>query len=386
MGTRGALVVAVSAILAVGCSIDAGDGSPAAEAAGPAATGTSAAPEEVAETSSGAVEPPGASGSLTPEDSAAPAPQRDRPSPWPPRLPSGVPTTGADAWRADWTPAPDAEQQYVASLDPELFPNGYRDDQAESLLAIGYSVCSSYYEGVAELDVYDRLADGEGGLPGPSPFELAEQAQTVTDAAYDNLCANVRPFGPGAVPTPTAGAEIVVPDPVVVAGVGDAVVRISKPSGPTSPVLLTISGNSAGQDFAVRAVDGEAELLVQTTAPYSGTQVVDAGGTRTTQLEVVATGPWSIRMADPLSAPPLQEGENTGAGDQVLRYEQGLLRGVLQVDGATEGGLFRVVAYTSTGVDQLVSSTRPYSGQVRVNGESALIAVTGRGEWSVLLR
>ena len=305
-----------------------------------------------------------------------------RPTPWPPELPPGVPTTGEEAWRATWQPAPDAEQSFLEALDPGAFPVGYLERDGQSLVVIGYQVCTDYYHGIPENAVYDELADGAAGLPGPSPFELAQQARELTVAAGQHLCKNVLVPG-GAVP---ATAADTVADPVVRTGTGDAVLPVLKPGGAGSRALVTITGNDAGEQFTVRGADGESAVLVDTTDEYSGVVLLDGAAGGTTQLEVTATGPWSMTFSDVRSAPLLGSGVNTGAGDQVFRYEKGVLRGLLQVQGNATSKRFQVLAYGPEDLDLLVNTVTPYNGQVRVRPASALVAVRAQGEWSISLR
>ena len=335
---------------------------------------------------------PGAAGETTGGKSRAPADRSAgsdatvaaRPTPWPLDLPPGVPTTGEEAWRATWQPAPDAEQSFLDAVDADPFPVGYLESDGESLVVIGYQVCTDYYHGTPEIAVYDKLADGAAGLPGPSPFELAQQAREITAAAGEHLCKNVRvPGGLAPALDPQAGSPA---DPVVRTGEGDAVVPVIKPGGAGSRVLATITGNEAGEQFTVRGADGENAVLVDTTGPYAGTVLLDGAAGGTTQLEVTATGPWSITLSDVGSAPTLRPGVNTGTGDQVFQYEKGALRGLLQVQSNATGQRFQVLAYGADDLDLLINTLQPYNGQVRVRPDSALVAVRAQGGWSISLR
>ena len=353
MSSFARVVVTAALLTVVGCGLDPGG-------AGEMSGGRSGAP---------------ADGSAAGEDTVA-----ARPTPWPPDLPPGVPTTGANAWRLTWQPAPDAEQSFLQSLDPSPFPVGYLEVDGQSLVAVGYQVCTDYYHGIPESAVYDELADGAAGLPGPSPFEVAQQAREVTVAAGEHLCKNVR------VPRGAAPATDTASDPVVRTGDGDAVLPVLKPGGAGSRVLVTITGNEAGEPFVVRGADGENAVLVDTTEAYAGIVLLDGASGGTTQLEVTATGPWSITFSDVRSAPVLKSGVNTGAGDQVFRYEKGVLRGLLQVQGNATSQRFQVLAYGADDLDLLINTLQPYNGQVRVRPASALVAVRAQGEWSISLR
>lgn len=134
-------------------------------------------------------------------------------SSWPPPLPPGVPTTGANAWRATWTPDPNAEQQYMASLlgtDAGAFDfgAGYVPGNSTKLIRFGYAVCEDYYRGVSGSDesdhVIQQLVDDPAFKPGITnggqygnvrTGAATMAALTLTLAANTHLCMNVDPWG-----------------------------------------------------------------------------------------------------------------------------------------------------------------------------------------------
>jgi hypothetical protein len=63
-----------------------------------------------------------------------------------------------------------------------------------------------------------------------------------------------------------------------------------------TPDLAAISGNQGAHHFAVKSYSAEGrDLLVNTTDPYNGTVMLDHDATA---LEVKASGPWTIEVAD----------------------------------------------------------------------------------------
>ena len=60
-----------------------------------------------------------------------------------------------------------------------------------------------------------------------------------------------------------------------------------------TPDLATIIGNADARHFAVISHNGGRDLLVNTSDPYEGTVILDAG---TLLLQVFAHGPWSIEV------------------------------------------------------------------------------------------
>lgn len=81
--------------------------------------------------------------------------------------------------------------------------------------------------------------------------------------------------------------------PRVYTGSGDGVITIDKP-GDGSICSATISGNKASSLFAVKGVDGEKDLLVNTPDPYSGSVPLSAGPAL---VQVSVTGTWSINVS-----------------------------------------------------------------------------------------
>jgi hypothetical protein len=253
----------------------------------------------------------------------------------------------------------------------QLWRNGkHRDDGTTELITnllsadLGYCFVIGNEDGAWSINagadhvLCRRLASQLGGRL----FEEVEASPTTSPA----------PPPPAAPPAPT-----------VFTGAGDSVVAITKPGGSTGTVLATITGNDAGRFFAVQAIDGDQDLLVNTTEPYSGTVLMDADRGGTTQLQVTATGPWSVTLSDPLSAPQLAVGANTGVDDQVFLYEGPA--GVAQIDANAGGRFFAVVVYTGEGRELLVNTTDPYSGAVPMPAGPGFVTVTATGNWSIAI-
>ncbi len=116
-------------------------------------------------------------------------------------------------------------------------------------------------------------------------------------------------------------------------GTGDDVVGIVKPN--SEGVLAVITGNDAREHFAVEGLDGNQELLVNTSDPYTGTILLDAQGGETTQLQVTATGRWTI-VLHPVDSAPRFTDTISGQGDGVV------------INEGTGGGLRRSLAIGST--------------------------------------
>lgn len=181
----------------------------------------------------------------------------------------------------------------------------------------------------------------------------------------------------------SAAAEAARKVPTVFTGSGDSVVAISKPGGGDGTVIATITGNDARRHFAVQGLDGDQDLLVNTTDPYSGSVLMDAELGGTTQLQVSASGPWSITLSDPLTAPELKTGANSGSGDQVFIWRG--RAGIAQIDGNAGARHFGVIALTGTGNKLLVNTTDPYSGSVPMPAGPGFLTVSADSDWSITI-
>ncbi|MCL4257651.1 MAG: hypothetical protein KJZ53_03870, partial [Anaerolineales bacterium] len=63
-----------------------------------------------------------------------------------------------------------------------------------------------------------------------------------------------------------------------------------------TPDLAVIEGNASSRYFGVFSYGNDIDLLVNTTDPYSGTQIIDRSAI---VIEVVADGAWSISISAP---------------------------------------------------------------------------------------
>lgn len=182
-----------------------------------------------------------------------------------------------------------------------------------------------------------------------------------------------------AAPAPATGTGSIAA-PTVVTGSGDATVHVTKPAGATT-VIATITGNAAGKHFYMRALDGEQDVLVETTAPYSGSTLLDPEGGSSTQIRVWATGPWSITLADPRSGPVFSD-SYSGTGDAVLTYR-------LPVGVPADGLAYwtatspEVKVYSDGSAGTLIRASGPFNGTVGWPFHVGLVAIRAAGPWSV---
>jgi hypothetical protein len=214
---------------------------------------------------------------------------------------------------------------------------------------------------------------GGCGVLGTPTTSLPAAATRSSAAPSTSSPTASAPVAPSTIPTPLPIAA-----PTVFSGSSDAVVAITKPAG-TTTVIATITGNASGKNFDVRGLDGEENRLVATTSPYHGSTLLDPAGGSTTRLRVHASGPWTITLSDPRSAPVFTDGFS-GTGDSVLVHDGA--GGTAGLDG-TGGGTFAVRLYSDGRATDLIRATAPWTGQVHWPAGLGLVAVTATGPWSI---
>jgi len=175
----------------------------------------------------------------------------------------------------------------------------------------------------------------------------------------------------------SAAAEAARKVPTVFSGSGDDVVSITKPPG-VDVAVATITG-SGRSNFVVKALDGDQDLLVNTIGAYSGSRLMDTHVGGTTQLQVTSSGDWTITLSDPLIAPVLNAGPNSGTGDAVLLYQGS--RSKATISGQSDSN-FVVQEYSASGQDLLVNEIGAYEGTVPLAGP-AFVEVQSEGTWSI---
>jgi uncharacterized protein (DUF2147 family) len=167
--------------------------------------------------------------------------------------------------------------------------------------------------------------------------------------------------------------------PTEYSGSGDDVVDITKP-GDAKAVLATITYRGA-HNFSVKGVDGDEDLLVNEIGNYSGTTLMDADDGNTTQLQITASGPWTIKLSDLTLAEPLNTGANQGSGDNVLLYRGS--RGKAAITNQGEHNFAVIETSSNGGRDLLVNEIGDYSGTVPLSAGPSIIEVQSGGDWTI---
>ena len=219
----------------------------------------------------------------------------------------------------------------------------------------------------------------------PAPTVTLEPTATPEPTDTPAPTATPEPTNtPMATATATATPEPpATPEPLVLSGSGDSIVDVERPD---TPALIHITGNDAGQHFAVMSYDSEGErieLLVNVTDPYDGICPLDfMSGEHTTRLEISATGEWRVEILPLTAARTLTvPGSIEGEGDDVL-WLVGATPDLATIVGNAGGHYFGAWAY-GDGRDMLVNTTDPYEGTVILSSDATLLALQATGAWNV---
>jgi len=220
-------------------------------------------------------------------------------------------------------------------------------------------------------------------------------SSTPTDASGSSTTSTRAPVTSSSSTTSTSTTSTLPPAPsstsvstmngvVTIRGRGDRTV----PLPPSVPLPAIVHAHHDGTDnFAVLGVDSRGQrtaVLASSLGYYDGTfplGFVEAAGDPTTSLRIVTTGPWRIDIGPAGLAPRLGRGVQ-GVGDAVLSYAG---------SGATVHLTYRgrakllVNVYDHGRVIALVDTKGPFDGPISLPAGPALIAVTTRGKWSMII-
>jgi hypothetical protein len=159
-------------------------------------------------------------------------------------------------------------------------------------------------------------------------------------------------------------------------------VKIALPDGAGNPGVASIS-YAGGSNFSVASLDSslkEQDLLVNTIGHYTGTVLFNVSqGIDAQQLQVTASGPWSITLESIRSLPSFTGSTASGKGDAVLIY--GGPAGAATIHSSGSGNF--VVWEYGNDSNLLVNEIGAYSGTVVMSAGPALIAVESTGPWSI---
>lgn len=207
-----------------------------------------------------------------------------------------------------------------------------------------------------------------------SSSSSSEAAGSSTDSSSDISMATTTEAAPTTTEAPPPIAT-----PVTYNGSGDDVLSIQKPdAGPAVLAAFTYRGRG---NFIVIPMGGSGMSLVNTIGAYSGTRLLDADGGNTTQLQIKASGPWTVTLSDIRSAPELTSAGQTGNGDSVLIY-----RGIQAAATITSNGTGNFIVQEYGSGMSVVNEIGHYQGTVPISAGPELVVVTADGPWSIAIR
>lgn len=165
-----------------------------------------------------------------------------------------------------------------------------------------------------------------------------------------------------------------------VEGSGDDVINFAVPDG--DPAVLEFS-YSSGSNFSVWSYTAGGErldLLVNEVGAYRGARPVNLlAGEIVGELEITASGPWTIRVRQLLDSPTLSSSLQ-GSGSEVVVYTATASRLQVTHQGSSN---FAVWAWSASGRDLLVNEIGAYQGTVRIDPSTVIIEIEADGSWSL---
>lgn len=230
---------------------------------------------------------------------------------------------------------------------------------------------------VALLRGGDASGATAGGTRSPSPSPTSSTTKSPTTGAATTAPAT---GGSGATAPATTTAPGSKPASHTFKGTGNRVLKINKPEPFGGPVLVAATHRGSGS-FGVLALDStmhESDILINVAGNYNGTTLLDAHGTQTQHLRVLAHGPWTLTIK-PVTAARSVDLHAKGTGDDVLRYTG--VKGLATFD--YRGGLNFVVNFYGSSAAVLVNEVGRYHGLVRIEQGPALIDVNANGPWTM---
>lgn len=188
--------------------------------------------------------------------------------------------------------------------------------------------------------------------------------------------------GTGVVASSGATTECVVPGQYY--GSGDDVIPITKPGGAGSVAVATIS-YAGPSNFIVIGLDNRLEwqdLLVNEIGSYSGTVLIPS---TVTQLDITASGPWTVHVKAMSTVRSFGSGTITGQGDEVVQWTGGNRTVRMNHSG---GSNFIVLGIDAQGEwdDLYVNEIGAYSGTQVVRSTSRWLTITADGPWTMTVQ
>jgi len=176
-----------------------------------------------------------------------------------------------------------------------------------------------------------------------------------------------------ATPTPTPPPPS---EPRFFSGTGDDVLVLEPFVG---TYVFIVSGNSYERHFAVHAHGAWPNLLVNTTAEYTG--IVFNSEQDCATLEITATGDWTVEQRPLIEMRYIQTGMTiSGTGDEILQV---LSHGsTATIEGNEANRHFAVVGHGSRH-NLMVNATSPYSGRVMLRGTYEILEISAVGDWTI---
>lgn len=165
-----------------------------------------------------------------------------------------------------------------------------------------------------------------------------------------------------------------------VEGSGDSVIDFAVPGDDPAVPEFTYSSGSNFSVWSYTATGTRLDLLVNEIGAYQGARPVNfLDGETVGELEISASGPWTVRVRPLFDSPELATSLQ-GTGSEVIVYTASASRLEATHQGSSN---FVVRAWSTSGRDLLVNEIGAYTGTVRIDPSTVIIEVEADGAWTL---
>lgn len=220
--------------------------------------------------------------------------------------------------------------------------------------------------------IVNAVGGGDDSSPDGAAPTVSETDAPVADATEDTATEDAPDPEPAEETQPAALFE-----PIVIEGSGNDVIDVPVVTDDTVVGTFTHEGSS---NFIVTSYDQSGDrisLLVNEIGSYQGTVPFNFQQSPA-ELEITASGPWTLTISDLLEQPAYTGSLVTGSGDDVLLVSTDSNRLTATHDGSSN---FIILGWGERR-SLLVNDIGSYEGTVRL-GDAVALEITADGNWTL---
>jgi septal ring-binding cell division protein DamX len=176
--------------------------------------------------------------------------------------------------------------------------------------------------------------------------------------------------------TTTTSARVVM-TPETISGSGDDIVELTS----TGLRILKFECPGCEHNVAVKT-NGDESLIVNDIGSYSGRHLIDIyDDSKTSELEITATGDWTVTLTDAFDSATTVAGPASGKGDDVVFFINTGTKAQIEYSGEHN---FAVQGFGGSRSELAVNEIGDYSGTVRLT-MPALVQINAAqdGSWTI---